>query len=81
MVFQLRNVCALREFLFGLMSGLSVPGKKRGGGKVWHLALGEHHFIFFIGDLTVPKVKEGLIQKNRGRQPYSNQDFLPSVHF
>lgn len=50
MVFQLRNMCALREFLFGLMSELFVPGKERGGCSLTFSSGRTSLFIFFIVD-------------------------------
>lgn len=43
-------MCALREFLFGLMSELFVPGKERGGCSLTFSSGRTSLFIFFIVD-------------------------------
>lgn len=83
MVFQLR-VCVLRESsCFGLVSGFFIcPWKRRGEGIKFDMKLWVHIIVvisFIVGG-TSRRLKERVIRKNPGRQPYSSKDFLLLVH-
>lgn len=72
-------MCALREFLLGLVFFIR-PWRREGVKfdiQLWvDLAAG----IFFSVDRLNRCQRKKVIQQNPGRYPYSSEDFLPLVH-